>query len=104
MSQPILKGKTIVLGITGSIAAYKAIELIRALKGEGADVHVVMTKAAQQFVTPLTVQTISQNPVATDLFSLREEADIGHIKIARMADVVVIAPATANILAKAAQE
>jgi phosphopantothenoylcysteine decarboxylase/phosphopantothenate--cysteine ligase len=102
MSQPILKGKTIVLGITGSIAAYKAIELIRDLKGEGADVHVVMTKAAQQFVTPLTVQTISQNPVATDLFSLREEADIGHIKIARMADVVVIAPATANILAKAA--
>ncbi|MEJ5301492.1 MAG: bifunctional phosphopantothenoylcysteine decarboxylase/phosphopantothenate--cysteine ligase CoaBC [Thermodesulforhabdaceae bacterium] len=102
MSRPILKGKTIVLGITGSIAAYKAVELIRALKDEGADVHVIMTKAAQQFVTPLTIQTLSQNPVATDLFSLREEADIGHIKIARMADVVVVAPATANILAKAA--
>lgn len=102
MARPILKGKTVVVGITGSIAAYKAIDLIRALRDDGADVHVVMTKSAQKFVTPLTVQTLSQNPVATDLFSLREEADIGHIKIARMADVVVVAPATANIMAKAA--
>lgn len=97
-----LKGKTVVLGITGSIAAYKAVDLIRRLKEEGADVHVVMTRSAHQFVTPLTIQTLSQNPVATDLFSLREEAEIGHIKLARMADLVVVAPATANILAKAA--
>ncbi|MCX7823249.1 MAG: bifunctional phosphopantothenoylcysteine decarboxylase/phosphopantothenate--cysteine ligase CoaBC [Syntrophobacterales bacterium] len=102
MAIPVLKGKTLLLGITGSIAAYKALDLIRRLKEEGVDVHVVMTKSACQFITPLTVQTLSENAVAIDLFSLREEADIGHIKLARMADLVVIAPATANILAKAA--
>lgn len=102
MACPVLKGKTVVLGVTGSIAAYKAVDLVRALKEEGADVHVVMTESAQKFITPLTFQTLSQNPVATDLFSLSEESDIGHIKIARMADVVVVAPATANIMAKVA--
>ncbi len=102
MARPVLKGKTIVLGITGSIAAYKSMDLIRKLIEEGGDVHVVMTKNACHFITPLTVQTLSQNPVAIDMFSLKSEAEIGHIKIARMADIVVVAPATANIMAKVA--
>lgn len=103
MAIQTLKGKAVVLGITGSIAAYKALDLIRRLREEGVDVHVIMTKSALQFITPLSVQTLSQNPVAIDMFSLREEADIGHIKLARLADVVVVAPATANMLAKAAR-
>ena len=101
MKWPILKGKTLVLGITGSIAAYRAADLTRALKKEGADVHIVMTKNSCQFITPLTMQVLSENPVRVELFDLKSE-EIGHIATARMADVLVVAPATANIMAKAA--
>ena len=71
-----LKGKKIILGVAGGIAAYKACELLRRLSDQGADVHVVLTAAAQQFVTPLTFQSLSQNPVHTDLFNLTEESEM----------------------------
>jgi phosphopantothenoylcysteine decarboxylase/phosphopantothenate--cysteine ligase len=96
----MLKGKTIVLGITGGIAAYKAAELTRRLIEAGADVHVMMTRAAQEFVTPLTLQTLSGHPVHTELFSLTQEQEIGHISIADRADLILVSPATADILAK----
>jgi phosphopantothenoylcysteine decarboxylase/phosphopantothenate--cysteine ligase len=98
----VLTGKTIVLGVSGGIAAYKAAELVRALTGAGANVRVIMTRNATEFITPLTLQTLSMNPVATDTFSLTQESEIGHIRIADSADAVVIAPATANVIAKAA--
>ena len=96
----MLKGKKIVLGITGGIAAYKSAELTRRLVEQGAEVHVMMTKAAQQFITPLTLQTLSGHPVHADLFSLTEEQEIGHIHLADTADLILVAPATADILAK----
>jgi phosphopantothenoylcysteine decarboxylase/phosphopantothenate--cysteine ligase len=98
----MLKNKKIVLGVTGGIAAYKAAELVRELVRGGAEVFVVMTRSAQAFVTPLTFQTLSGNKVATDLFSLVEESEIGHISLADRADVLVIAPATANVIGKIA--
>ena len=98
----MLKGKTIVLGVTGGIAAYKTAELTRRLVEEGAEVHVMMTRAAREFITPLTLQTLSGHPVHTDLFNLTQEQEIGHISIADRADAIVIAPATADILAKVA--
>ena len=98
----MLKGKTIVVGLSGGIAAYKACDLVRRLKEQGAEVHVMMTRAAREFVTPLTLQTLSGNPVHTELFSLTEEQQIGHISLADRADLIVIAPATADLLAKAA--
>lgn len=98
----LLKGKTVLLGVSGGIAVYKAVELLRLFARSGADVHVVMTKAATEFVTPLTFQTLSGNPVSTELFSLYQEKEIGHISLADRADVVVIAPATANIIGKLA--
>jgi phosphopantothenoylcysteine decarboxylase/phosphopantothenate--cysteine ligase len=97
-----LKGRKIVLGVTGGIAAYKATELIRELVKAGADVHVVMTRNAQAFITPLTFQTLSGNPVTTELFNLISESEIGHIALADRAEVLVIAPATANIIGKIA--
>lgn len=97
-----LKGRQIVLGITGGIAAYKSAELTRRLVEAGARVHVMMSRAAQQFITPLTLQSLSGNPVLTDLFSLTEEQEIGHIALADRADLILIAPATADIIAKAA--
>jgi len=97
-----LKGKNIVLGVTGGIAAYKAAELVRELVHEEAKVHVIMTKNAQAFITPLTLQTLSGNPVITELFSLIGEAKVGHVALADMAEIVVIAPATANIIGKIA--
>lgn len=96
----MLKGKKIVLGVTGGIAAYKAAELVRELVRAEAEVFVVMTKSAQAFVTPLTFQTLSGNKVTTELFSLVEESEIGHISLADRAEVLVIAPATANIIGK----
>ncbi len=93
---------TIVLGITGGIAAYKCPELVRLLIKDGHTVHVVMTQGAQQFVTPLTLQTLSKNPVHTGLFDLTQEQTIGHIQLADTADVVLVAPATANVIAKVA--
>ncbi|MGH7846972.1 MAG: bifunctional phosphopantothenoylcysteine decarboxylase/phosphopantothenate--cysteine ligase CoaBC [Candidatus Binatia bacterium] len=96
------KPKSVVLGVTGGIACYKAAELVRLLVQEGFTVRAIMTKAATEFVTPLTFQTLSAHPVATDLFSLTEESEIGHINLADQADLIVIAPATANIIGKIA--
>lgn len=97
-----LDGKTIVLGLTGGIACYKSAELVRELVKAGASVHVMMSAGAQQFITPLTLQTLSGHPVATDTFDLTQESEIGHIRLADSADVVVIAPATANVIGKLA--
>ena len=97
-----MKGKTIILGISGGIAAYKCCELTRALVKNGADVHIVMTKAATHFVTPLTLQTLSGNAVHQEMFDLTDEMEIGHISLADKADLVLVAPATADILAKVA--
>lgn len=98
----MLKGKRVVLGVTGGIAAYKAAEFVRLLVKEEVDVHVVMTENAQEFITPLTFQTLSGNPVVTDPFALLEDAEIGHIALADLAELVVILPATANIIGKIA--
>jgi len=98
----MLKGRKIILGVTGGIAAYKAAELVRELVRAGAEVFVVMTRGAQAFITPLTFQTLSGNKVTTELFSLVEESEIGHISLADRADLLVIAPATANIIGKIA--
>ena len=98
----IFKGKQIVLGVTGGIAAYKAVEVLRLLVKSGAEVHVVMTSNACEFVTPLTFQTLSGNPVHTSLFSLVQEQDIGHISLADLADLFLIVPATANVIGKVA--
>jgi len=98
----MLKGKEIILGVTGGIAAYKAVELLRLLTKAGADVHVIMTSAATEFVTPLTFQTLSMNPVSTSLFNLISEREIGHISLADRADLFIIAPATANVIGKLA--
>jgi len=98
----MLNGKNVVLGVTGGIACYKACEVVRLLVGAGASVRVVMTRGAQHFVTPLTLQALSGHPVGTDVFSCSEEAEIGHIRLADGADVVVVAPATADVMAKMA--
>ena len=98
----ILRDKTIVLGVSGGIAAYKAAEIVRALVQRGAKIRVMMTRNAQEFITPLTLQTLAQSPVATDTFNLTQESEIGHIRLADSADAVLIAPATANVIAKAA--
>ena len=97
-----LTGRKIVLGVSGGIGAYKAAELARSFIKEGAQVSVVMTQSATRFITPLTLETLSQNPVGLDMFSLTDERAIGHIERARWADIFVVAPATANFLAKAA--
>ena len=98
----MLKGKKIVVGITGGIAAYKAAEFVRLLVKEEVRVHVVMTENAQKFIAPLTFQTLSGNPVVSDPFALLEDAQIGHIALADLAELVVILPATANIIGKIA--
>jgi phosphopantothenoylcysteine decarboxylase / phosphopantothenate---cysteine ligase len=98
----MLKGKKVVVGITGGIAAYKAAEFVRLLVKEEVHVHVVMTENAQKFIAPLTFQTLSGNPVVSDPFALLEDAQIGHIALADLAELVVILPATANIIGKIA--
>ncbi|MDH5766601.1 MAG: bifunctional phosphopantothenoylcysteine decarboxylase/phosphopantothenate--cysteine ligase CoaBC [Gammaproteobacteria bacterium] len=98
-----LPGKQIILGVTGGIAAYKAAELLRRLRDEGADVRVVMTQSATEFVTPLTFQALSGHPVHTDLLDTEAEAAMGHIELARWADAILVAPATANFIARLAQ-
>ncbi|WP_298439867.1 bifunctional phosphopantothenoylcysteine decarboxylase/phosphopantothenate--cysteine ligase CoaBC [Geobacter sp.] len=98
----MLNGKQIVLGVTGGIAAYKAVELLRLLTRGEATVHVIMTRSATEFVTPLTFQTLSMNPVNTELFNLISEREIGHISLADRADLFIIAPATANVIGKLA--
>jgi len=102
MSETGFEGKTVVIGVTGSIAAYKAAELVSRLKKAGAEVVVVMTEDAKRFVGPLTFQTLSCNPVVTDLFADAPRWNPVHVSLADRADVVVVAPATANIIGKAA--
>lgn len=97
-----LAGKEILLGVTGSIAAYKAVEILRELTTRGAAVTVVMTESAQRFVSTLTFETLSKRPVLTDLFTLDYDKHIGHVTAAGRADLVVVAPATANTIAKLA--
>ncbi len=97
-----LNNKRILLGVTGGIAAYKAAELIRRLQDVGAEVRVVMTKAAQEFITPLTLQALSGNPVHCDLLDTEAEAAMGHIELARWADLVLVAPASADFMARLA--
>ncbi len=97
-----LKNKQILIGISGGIAAYKTAELVRALIKKGADVRVCMTKAACEFITPLTLQALTGNPVATDLLDPEAEAAMGHIELARWADLIMIAPATADLMARIA--
>ncbi|MEB2284141.1 MAG: bifunctional phosphopantothenoylcysteine decarboxylase/phosphopantothenate--cysteine ligase CoaBC [Myxococcales bacterium] len=97
-----LANKTIVIGVTGGIAAYKTPDVVRALVTAGARVRVIMTDAAEHFVTPLTLQAVSGQPVARSLFDLTAESEMGHIRLADTADALVIAPATANVIAKLA--
>jgi len=95
-----LINKNILLGVTGGIAAYKSAEIVRGLKKARSSVRVVMTQSAEEFITPLTLQALSGNPVSTDLLDVEAEAAMGHIELARWADAILIAPATANTLAK----
>jgi phosphopantothenoylcysteine decarboxylase/phosphopantothenate--cysteine ligase len=92
----------ILLGVSGGIAAYKSADLVRRLRDAGAEVQVVMTAAAQQFITPLTMQALSGNPVHTELLNAEAEAGMGHIELARWADLVLIAPASADVMARLA--
>jgi phosphopantothenoylcysteine decarboxylase/phosphopantothenate--cysteine ligase len=98
----MMKGKKILLAVTGGIAAYKSAELIRLFIKNDAQVKVLMTKNAQEFITPLTLQTLSSHPVYRETFSLIKDFDIAHIALAQEADILVIAPATANIIGKIA--
>ena len=98
----MLNGKHVLLGVTGGIAAYKSAELIRLFIKAGCHVKVIMTKHATEFITPLTLQTLSGNPVFLDMFSLIKDHDIAHIALAEEADILVIAPATANVIGKMA--
>ena len=98
-----LANKQILLGVTGGIAAYKSADLVRRLQDAGASVQVVMTPAAQEFITPLTMQALSGNPVHTHLLDPEAEAGMGHIQLARWADLVMVAPATADFIARLTQ-
>jgi phosphopantothenoylcysteine decarboxylase/phosphopantothenate--cysteine ligase len=98
-----LIGKSVLLLIGGGIAAYKSLELIRVIRKRGGSVRCILTKAGAEFVTPLSVSSLSGEKVFTDLFSLTDEAEMGHIELSRSADLVVVAPATADLLAKMAQ-
>ena len=100
VSTGYLKGRQIALGVGGGIAAYKAGDLIRELRRHGAQVRVAMTKAAQEFITPLTLQSLSGQPVLTDYFDTAQEAQFGHLHLARWADAFIVAPATADLLAR----
>lgn len=100
MSKPL--NKSILLIIGGGIAAYKTLDLIRRLKERGIEVHPVLTKAGEEFVTPLSLATLSGNQTHTELFDLKDETEIGHIQLSRQADLIVVAPATADLMAKLA--
>src|SRR6195952_1637604 len=97
-----MRGKSVLLIIGGGIAAYKSLELIRRIKERGASVRAILTSAATEFVTPLSVASLSGEKVFQDLFSLTDEAEMGHIQLSRSADLVVVAPATADLMAKLA--
>ena len=96
------EGKRVVVALSGGIACYKVPEVVRLLRAAGARVRVVMTRSACEFITPLTLQTLAGEPVATELFDLTQQSEIGHIRLADDADVVLVAPATANLIGKAA--
>jgi phosphopantothenoylcysteine decarboxylase / phosphopantothenate---cysteine ligase len=98
----VLTGKTILLIIAGGVAAFKSLDLIRRLKAQGATVRCVLTKGGEAFVTPLSVSALSEEKVYTDIFSLTDEAEMGHIRLSREADLLLVAPATADIMAKMA--
>jgi phosphopantothenoylcysteine decarboxylase/phosphopantothenate--cysteine ligase len=98
----MLTGKRILLVISGGIAAYKALELIRLLRKADASVRCILTSGGAQFITPLSVASLSEQPVYTDLFSLKDETEMGHISLSREADLIVVAPASANMIAKMA--
>ena len=97
-----MQGKRILLIVGGGIAAYKSLELVRRLKERGASVRAILTKSGAEFVTPLSLSVLTEEKVFTDLFDLKDEAEIGHIRLSREADLVVVAPATADLLAKMA--
>ncbi|MDI7250731.1 MAG: bifunctional phosphopantothenoylcysteine decarboxylase/phosphopantothenate--cysteine ligase CoaBC, partial [Bacillota bacterium] len=97
-----LAGRTVVVGITGGIAAYKAVEVVSRLRRLGGDVHVIMTRAASRFVTPLTLQTVSGNPVVTRLFAPVTRWNVEHVALAERADLLLVVPATANVVGKVA--
>lgn len=97
-----LFNRNILLGVSGGIAAYKSAEIVRKLQEQGADVRVVMTRGAQEFITPLTLQALSGNPVHTELLDTEAEQGMGHIELARWADLLLIAPATADMIARLA--
>lgn len=97
-----LKNKTVVLGVTGGIAAYWAAEIIGVLRDKKTDVHVIMTENATRFITPLTLQTISKNKVVINMFELPADLEVGHITYAKRADLILVAPATANFIGKVA--
>lgn len=98
----MLQGKTIVLGVAGGIAAFKAASIASALTKKGADVHVIMTESAQKFITPLTFQSLTKHPVLTDIFTEPDPAELAHIALADRADLIVVAPTTANVIGKVA--
>lgn len=98
----MLAGKHVLLGVTGSLAAYQAADLIGLLKQKMTDVRVIMTRSATRFITPLTLEVISEHPVTVEMFAAGGQAGVEHIAVASMADLLLIAPATANILGKLA--
>ena len=97
-----MHGKRILLIVGGGIAAYKSLELVRRLKERGASVRAIITKGGAEFVTPLSLSVLTEEKAFTDLFDLKDEAEIGHIRLSREADLIVVAPATADLLAKMA--
>src|SRR6201996_5699628 len=103
MSETELSASRILLVIGGGVAAFKSLDLIRRLRERGAAVQVVLTPAAERFVTPLSVAALSATPVRQELFNLLDEAEMGHIELSRSADLLVVAPATADLMAKMAQ-
>ena len=98
----MLREKTVVLAVTAGIAAYKSANIVRELRNALAEVLVIMTKRATEFITPLTLETLSNNPVAVDMFDRENEWSLEHIALADRADIIIVAPATANIIGKAA--
>ena len=98
----MFQNKNILVGVTGGIAAYKACDIVNSIKKQGANVDVIMTKNACSFITPLTLETLSGNKVITDMFERPDYMDVKHISLAKKADLVLIVPATANILGKVA--
>ena len=98
----MLNNKNIVIGITGGIACYKICEIVSYLVREGANVNVIMTNNATQFITPLTIETLSRNKVTIDMFEKKEHIEVEHISLAKKADLILVAPATANIIGKVA--